>query len=473
MLRSRAVNAQLYALRLCLSACAVLSASLPGSASAHDAPLIQRIVWRPEASDVMLQTNRGLIFGDPSSKRWRLMCNEALHISSAERASLAYLPRGRIVVATSSGLKRSDDDGCNWQVAFPTLLVPALAQDPAQPERIYVATFPLGMASEKVSGDSALRVSDDGGESWTDLQQLPDNDFSNALRVAPSDSMRVYASGGVFRQSGHDFYIARSDDRGATWQRFVLPPGADDHELSLLAVSPIDPDVVLAKMTPNEPTTTPERLLISRNGGESFSDATAIMMLRDAAFSADGMTVWLAGKEGLFRSIDGGDDFEHVGAAAELSCVVEHDGALHACGRYDGLMTDGSRNGVGRSQSSGDSYDPWMTFQDVAEPLHCDASSPTTATCERPWADWQYEVANMFSPASLTRDGGAPLPASDAGSDASSALDAGTPLPIADAAMHPAHHDSSGCNATSRSQGTSWLLALVLFLSRRKHQARR
>jgi uncharacterized protein (TIGR03382 family) len=455
------------------------ASTVAGSARAHDAPLIQRIVWRPEKSDVMLQTNRGFIFGDPESKRWRLLCNEALHIPSSERPGLAYLPSGRIVVGTSGGVQRSDDNGCTWQAAFPTLLIPALAQDPQQPARIYVATFPIGMASDNVSGDSALRVSDDGGETFSDLLVLPDDDFVNGLAVAPSEPKRVYASGGVYRQSGREFYIARSDDAGASWQRFTVELDAGDFDLRVLAVSPVDPDVVIAKIAPGEPLNTPERVLISRNGGETFTQVASVLTLRDAAFSADGTSVWLAGKEGLFRSHDGGDSFEHEGAAAELSCAVEHDGVLHACGHYDGLMTDGSRNGIGRSSDHGDSYEPWMTFQDVREPVTCDASSPAAATCARPWADWQYEVANMFSPESLTRDGGTPLPTPDASTapdtgttptlDAGTTnLDAGMPAEMPDAASRAPDHDDSGCNASGKESSPSWLFALLLLLRRRK-----
>lgn len=454
-----------------MSLSALATSTPAGVARAHDAPLIQRIVWRPEKSDVMLQTNRGLVFGDPASKRWRLLCNEALHIPSSERPGLAYLPSGRIVVGTSSGVQRSDDDGCTWQSTFPSLLVPALAQDPLQPARIYVATFPIGMASDNISGDSALRVSDDGGESFSDLLLLPDNDFVNGLAVAPSEPKRVFASGGVYRPAGREFYIARSDDAGATWQRFSVELEADDFDLRVLAVSPVDPDVVLAKIAPGEPLNTPERVLISRNGGETFTQVASVLTLRDAAFSADGATVWLAGKDGLLRSHDGGNSFAPAGAAVELSCAIEHDGVLHACGHYDGLMTDGTRNGVGRSSDQGDSYEPWMTFQDVQEQVTCDASSPTTATCARPWADWQYEVANMFSPASLTRDGGTPLPMPDASTtvDAGSTTpDARTPAEMPDAAMAPPKHDDSGCNASGYKSSATWLFALLFLLRRRR-----
>lgn len=443
-------------------------------AQAHEAPQIRKLAWSPASSEVLLQTNRGLIFGDPATKKWRLLCNEAMHINSAESPGVAYLQDGTVLVATSGGLRSTRDHGCSWSVAFEGLLVPALVQDGEQPERLFIATFPRGEASENVGGDSTIRFSADGGASWKIVSEMRDNDFVNALRLAPSDDQRVYASGTVYGADGRVFYVARSDDLGGVWQRFPVPLSGDDDGLQLLAVSPGDPDLVLAKVTPSDPILSPERLLISRDGGQSFGEAAKIMNLRDAAFSADGKTLWLASKEGLHRSLDGGVQFERIGVSEELSCAVAHADNLLACGWYLGFDGGARSNGVGRSPDRGDSFQPWMTFQEVTEPVACLDGTPTHALCETPFRDWRYELDNMFSPDALARDGGAPpQPASDAGPtrDAGPSRDAGAdPSPPPDSGAQPTPGSDGGCSVHAGPGVSAWwpLVTLALLLRRRR-----
>ena len=457
---------------ICIATC-VLSSS---RVLAHEPPEIRRILWNPAQAEVLLQTNRGLIFGDPSSNSWQLLCNEAMRINGGELPSLAYLSDGRLLVATSSGLRASSDRGCNWTVTFEGLLVPALAQDVNSPERLFVATFPLGMASENIGGDSAIRVSTDGGRTFRDVRVMADNDFVNALRVAPSRGERVYASGTVYRNIGREFYLARSDDGGETWQRFVLPLTVDDNSFHVMAVSPTDPDVVIAKIGPNNSVTMPERLLVSTDGGETFESLVSLMALRDVGFAADGTTIWAASGDGLFRSADRGGAFARVGVGDYMTCAVEHEEALYACGWYGGEQ--GARsNGVGRSTDDGESFQAWMTFQDVTRSVTCLAGSMTAALCASALADWQYELINMFSAESLNRDGGVSLPV---GSDAGAAVDAGRPP---DATAPGSSKDAGrpttgrtrrgGCTARSvdRTPSAVWLVLMVPFAARLRRRA--
>src|SRR5690242_6340399 len=90
--------------------------SLAAIARAHDAPQIQRIIYR-EGGKVLLSTNRGLIFGDSEQGPWRFMCNDVIHVRSTEKPPLAYLGDGRLMVVTTAGLQVSEDDGCNWTAA--------------------------------------------------------------------------------------------------------------------------------------------------------------------------------------------------------------------------------------------------------------------------------------------------------------------------------------------------------------------
>jgi hypothetical protein len=351
------------------------------------------------------------------------MCNESLQISTSEKPDLAYLEDGRLWVATHVGLQ-STADGCSWQGVDPvgTVSTQVVQKDPSRPNRVYIASYG--------QGQGGIRVTEDGGASWTMLMPVPDNDFLRAMRIPPEQPDRVYACGSTFDTTGKQMhYIARSSDRGTSWERSDIAVLDGELSVRLLAVSPKDPEVLLASVTAGEPRVDLERLLVSRDGGKSFSSPLGIKDLKDAAFSADGTTVWVAGLEGLWRSSDDMQTFERIGAAEYMTCVVEHDGKLFAGGYYSGLAA--VLDGIGVSADHGDAFQPWMAFKDVADPIDCDPSSFTAMTCTMPQSDWQRE-RGQFGNGSSSVFPDAGLPASDSGvtqSDAgptSNAPDAGT-----------------------------------------------
>ena len=110
------------------------------TASAHDPPAISRMVWNAQRDKVVLGTNRGLIFGAPASHSWRMLCSTALGIPLNEEPDLVYLSDGRLLAATTKGLKASADDGCSWSViAALSAPVSALTQHPTEPNMLYAA----------------------------------------------------------------------------------------------------------------------------------------------------------------------------------------------------------------------------------------------------------------------------------------------------------------------------------------------
>ncbi len=395
-----------------------LSAWLPAAvAFAHAAPQVLQVVWRDDGGEVLLVTNRGLAFGKPDGSGWRIMCNEALHITVSEQPSAAYLTDGRLLVGTSAGLQTTSDQGCNWQgvAPFATLSAPAIAKDPAQPGRVYVAVFG--------TGQGGIYVTEDAAASFTQLMPAADDDFLRSLLVAPQHPAQLYAAGSVFDAMGNfKHYVARSMDSGKTWERFDVPVLDQELDVRLLAISPADPNVLLAKATGANPGYTPERLLLSRDGGKTFTSPFSTETLLSAAFSADGSTAWVAGLNGLYRSIDGLQTFAPAGAAVQVTYVAEHQGMLWAGGYYEGLAAQ--LDGLGLSADGGDSFQPWMAFMDIADEVGCGMDAPTTMLCDIPFRDWQHErsqfgngsaVVMPMDPAGTMADAGAASPSGAGG----------------------------------------------------------
>ena len=150
------------------------------------------------------------------------------------------------------GVYRTTDGGKHWQqVLFKDERTGAsdVAFDPNNPRILFAGLWQaLRQPWNFTSGGpgSGLYRSDDGGDTWKQYKPgekgLPHGDWGKVgVRVAPSDSSRVYAlieaeEGGLFR----------SDDGGASWDRVN-----DDHVLrqrawyyTCLTIDPTNADVV-------------------------------------------------------------------------------------------------------------------------------------------------------------------------------------------------------------------------------------
>ena len=228
-----------------------------------------------------------------------------------------------------------------------------------------------------------------------------DNDFIQELLIAPSKHDRIYASGEELDSDGNfTHYVAFSDDGGKTWERneFKLLDGEVD--VTLLAVSPKDPDVLLAHAVFGDATMGPDRVLVSNDAGKSWDSPTSATSVFDGAFSG--------------RRQDG-VGCQHRRAAAQrrcrqelcqgrrhgtMTCVVPSDGKLDACGWY--AM---GKDGIASSDDDGDSFSGWMAFTDVDEPVQCADTTDTASICAMLWRDWQFEI---FKIGFGTGTGGAP-----------------------------------------------------------------
>jgi MYXO-CTERM domain-containing protein len=364
---------------------------------------------------------------------FKIMCPLALAIGSAEAPELALLEDGTMVAATSTGLQRSRD-GCSWDFAaeFGEQIVSALGQDPVTRETLYAATFE--------NNGGAIHVSHDGGQSF---EKLTDSDvFVHQLVPAPSRGERIYSV--IQPITGGAVQMSVSEDSGASWELRAAPQLSTEGGLELLAVSPSDPDFVLAKGLDNDPVRLLDRVLVSRDGGRSFASPLSVKMLFDASFGADG-TIWIAGIEGLWRSDDGAATFTALAGPTRMSCVLEREDALLGCGFYADL-----KDGIGISTDRGASFSTLFEFTSITEPITCADGTPTARACELLWTDWQREILGIW-------DAGAPpVTTTDAG-------DAPDAAEVADAGKRSTRSDGCACSTTPGS-GESAPLGLTLTL---------
>src|SRR6185312_2492852 len=94
-----------------------------------------------------------------------------------------------------------------------------------------------------------------------------------------------------------------------------------------------------------------ERLLVSRDGANSFDSPLSLYAISAASWSEDGARAWVASEEGLYLSTDAGRSFARVGPGELLTCVRELAGRLYTCGFFNGIAAQDQ--GVGVSDDGG------------------------------------------------------------------------------------------------------------------------
>ena len=122
------------------------------------------------------------------------------------------------------GLFKTTDGGKTWTNILakgPWTGVTDLMMDPRNPERLYAATWQRHrtVAAYLGSGpESGLHMTEDGGETWIELEKgLPEGNMGKiGLAYSPQNPDRLYAAIETDRREGG---VWMSSDRGATWEK--------------------------------------------------------------------------------------------------------------------------------------------------------------------------------------------------------------------------------------------------------------
>jgi photosystem II stability/assembly factor-like uncharacterized protein len=236
--------------------------------------------------------------------------------------------------SVDGGVWATEDAGRTWQPIFdsvPVGSIGAIAVAPSHPATIYVGTGEADMRSDIAQGDGMYK-STDGGAHWTHIGLTDSRQISRIL-VDPHDPDLVYVA-----VLGHPYGpsaergVYRSQDGGQHWTKVLYEnpnTGAAD-----LAFKPGDPKTLYASLWQTRrppwnvypPSSGPgSGLYVSRDGGDHWSRVAGHGFLANpgriglAVSPANPQRVYALadgpwGKGGLYRSDDGGVQWQHVTA---------------------------------------------------------------------------------------------------------------------------------------------------------------
>ena len=235
-----------------------------------------------------------------------------------------------VLVETYENLYSSVNGGTTWTAVFPvaTVNLSGIAQDPANPSRVYCLTT-VG----------TLHSSSNGGLTWQNTGQLDRQNYTlGGIAVDPHDPRVLH----VWDSDGQA--IARSENAGASWE--TRPSRYDFYGFAL------DPY-------------TPGRIWAASAGGVRMSDAGGPWVRRSTGLPNTGVaaiafdprdpsTVYAGTRyDGLQKSTDAGDTWEDLGLdSAEV-------GIINCVGIYPkspNTIFVGSWKGIFRSTDAGNTW---------------------------------------------------------------------------------------------------------------------
>jgi photosystem II stability/assembly factor-like uncharacterized protein len=351
-------------------------------------PRAQQLILDPgDPTHLVLRTTFGIVTSRDDGASWSWICEKAVGYGGVEDPAIAVSTGSAILAGHFSGLSRSADRGCNWDIAGGGLAgrrVIDLTVERDAPSHVTV------LASVSIDGQSVteLHASTDAGASFKDLgSDLPSGMMGLTLDRAPSQPTRLYLSA-VVNDQGE---ILRSDDDGATFTRIPIPGASSANAPYIAAVDPNDADTLWIRIAGSEEGV----LMLSRDAGATFQEVLrAAAELRGFALAPDGKTVFAgfgggtaAAELGIWTADTDALVFEQV-YREPVSCLTYTPSGLYACtGETEGFE-------VARSTDGGKTFERVLELGGVMGPLACAAEATVADVCGAEWSGVCARLSN-------------------------------------------------------------------------------
>lgn len=426
----------------CLALLALMSATAEGNGRP---PVTNGLVLQPGAPDsIYVRSTFGLLVSRDQGCTFKWICEQNIGYGGTFDPKYRVTTDGTIFATTFSGLRVSRDGGCSFNTA--TAELPA--GDPNRIADIWIDALDVGptgavwVATAETGKANDVYRSTDNAVTFTPRGLSSPTIWWKSLRVAPSDSRRIYVTGYEVGATPKA-HLRRSEDDGENW----IPSNLSTMTFNatpivmVVAVDRQNPQVLFVSSIGSNPPDG-DRLYRSTDGGVTFAEVLATTQPIADVVIRDAMTTYVvAGKGGAFRSTDGGATFQPLLGAPELACLdVTPTGELVGCA----ANWDPDFKAVARSVD-GTTWEKVWRFVELDGPLECPAGTPGRDVCgDQMWPalKQQFGATGSTCAEPLTPDAAAPK-------------------------------SGSGCCQTGGSVAPFWAVLVGLWLSRRRRSASR
>jgi hypothetical protein len=354
-------------------------------------PLTNGIFLRPgDPHSLYVRTTFGLLVSHDDGCTMNWVCEGNVGYGGNFDPKYAIAIDGTIFATTFAGLRISRDGGCTFTTASslpPDTWIEALDIGPTG--EVWVGTATSGAANDIYS-------SNDNGATFQSRGMTSPTIWWKSVKVAHSNPSRVYIAGyqvaGVLPDGGQmspTAHFLRSDDDGAHWTDSAMA-GVMFGSLPLVLVAAVDrhnPDVVFMTSVGASAAGNSDILYRSSDGGVTWTEVLsaggtiADVVLKEP--STVYVATWLQSGQDLiggpaYVSTDGGQTFAPLGGAPQLACL--------------GVRDDGSLVGCGANwdpdfkavavSTDGQTWQKVWRFVEIAGALACPDGTPEHDTCD-------------------------------------------------------------------------------------------
>jgi hypothetical protein len=334
----------------------------------------------------------GLLISHDDGCTMNWICEDNLGYGGTWDPKYAIATDGTIFATTYTGLRVSRDGGCSFATATAELAMGA----PNRIAGIWIDALDLGPTGDVWVGTAEsgqpneVYVSHDNGMSFTAVGLQSPTIFWKSVRVAPTNMMRVYASG--YEVATPTAHLEITNNGGATWTASPLT-GVAYGTTPIVLVAAVDtttPDTFyLISVGASLPG---DKLYRTTDGGQTFTDVLDSPGPVQNVIIKDSQNVYVttmvqSGTAEVggpaFHSIDGGVTFPPIPNAPQLACLgIAPDGSMIGCGAN--WVPD--YEAVARSTDGAQTFTKVWRFVEMFGPLQCPSGTVEHDECDV--AEW-------------------------------------------------------------------------------------
>lgn len=245
---------------------------------------------------------------------------------------------------SGGGVWRTIDGGDHWESVFdeqPFQSIGDIAFDPTDPNTVYVGTGDPNISGYPFIGDGVYK-STDGGTSWTNLG-LGEDRIISKIEVSPEDSQTIYVSTmGLPFERTNQRGMYKSTDGGASWEQILFV--SNQSGVIDFVLHPENSNIIYAASW--------DRI---RNNNESVVSGPNAK---------------------IFKSIDGGENWDELGPATGLpegeqcriGLSISEQNPDHVFALYVG--TDLHLLNIFKTEDAGDNWSPIIDWDNETNGLH-------------------------------------------------------------------------------------------------------